>query len=142
MNLDISMPYDKQYLSVLRQLLTRSLEILPLSELVSNQVVLAVDEICSNLIAHVAAAPFERIYIHVKAEGLLLRMEIVDTSSKTLFDFKNYVPPHLQTLIRSRRKGGLGLRLVSSIMDKVEVFERDGYCVWRLEKHLATEKAS
>ncbi|GIV39682.1 MAG: hypothetical protein KatS3mg033_1482 [Thermonema sp.] len=142
MRLNLHIPYDSRYLSDLRRFVWRALRPLELSEITLNQLVLAVDEVCSNLIVHVPAAATDRIAIEIIVQDEWLTIEIVDTSGRSTFDMKEYVPPRIQALIRSRRKGGLGLRLVRSIMDKVDVFEREGCRVWRLQKALVSEKAS
>jgi serine/threonine-protein kinase RsbW len=142
MRLNLNIPYDSRYLSDLRRFVWRALHSLALSEITLNQLVLAVDEVCSNLIVHVPAASTDRIWVEIILKEDLLTIEIVDTSGRSAFDVKAYTPPRIQALIRSRRKGGLGLRLVRSIMDKVDVFEREGCRVWRLQKALVSEKAS
>ncbi|WP_038028440.1 ATP-binding protein [Thermonema rossianum] len=142
MRLNLHIPYDSRYLSDLRRFVWRALRPLELSEITLNQLVLAVDEVCSNLIIHVPAAATDRIAVEIIVQDEWLTIEIVDTSGRSTFDMKEYVPPRIQALIRSRRKGGLGLRLVRSIMDKVDVFEREGCRVWRLQKALVSEKAS
>jgi serine/threonine-protein kinase RsbW len=139
MRLNLHIPYDSRYLSDLRRFVWRALRPLELSEITLNQLVLAVDEVCSNLIIHVPAAATDRIAVEIIVQDEWLTIEIVDTSGRSTFDMKEYVPPRIQALIRSRRKGGLGLRLVRSIMD---VFEREGCRVWRLQKALVSEKAS
>ena len=51
-----------------------------------------------------------------------------------MFDINQFSTPDLDNLVNEKRKGGLGIRLVKSIMDVVEYFHRDGKSVCRLVK--------
>lgn len=54
----------------------------------------------------------------------------------TVFDINAFQEPTLENLISVKRKGGLGIRLVKSIMDSIEYQTRDGKNVCRLTKQL------
>ncbi len=100
----------------------------------SGELVLAIDEMCSNLIIHGHACNAEHLIEIVVDTDQSNRIifEIVD-DSKT-FDINRFSMPDLNELIHEKRKGGLGIRLVRSIMDEVEYFSRNGRNICRLVK--------
>jgi len=63
-----------------------------------------------------------------------LVVEITDDGNA--FDINAFREPELNNLVNEKRKGGLGIRLVKSIMDSIEYFERNGAKVCRLTKKI------
>jgi serine/threonine-protein kinase RsbW len=63
-----------------------------------------------------------------------LVFEIIDDGN--LFDINRFEEPDLGNLIHEKRKGGLGIRLVKSIMDNIEYLSHDGKNVCRLTKKI------
>jgi serine/threonine-protein kinase RsbW len=104
------------------------------SEVVLNEIVLALDEMCSNLMIHSHHCDPDHLLeltILTKEKGNII-FEIVDDG--TVFDINAFHEPTLNNLISVKRKGGLGIRLVKSIMDNIEYLNRDGRNVCRLTK--------
>ena len=66
-----------------------------------------------------------------KEKGNLV-FEIIDDG--TVFDINAFTEPTLDNLIHVKRKGGLGIRLVKSIMDSIEYETREGRNICRLRK--------
>ena len=103
-------------------------------EIQISEMVLALDEMCSNLMIHAHQcnpdALFE-LYIDVQ-KGNPIVFEIIDNG--TVFDINQFSEPDLGNLVHEKRKGGLGIRLVKSIMDKVEYDHRSGKNICRLIK--------
>ena len=99
-----------------------------------DEIVLALDEMCSNVMIHAHQCnPDHHLELSVDAsEKNQVVFEIVDRA--TLFDINNFEAPELGNLISEKRKGGLGIRLVRSIMNSIEYFERDGHVVCRMVK--------
>jgi len=108
------------------------------SDMVVNQVVLAVDEVVANFIIHANgedATQFLDLLLVLTNQQL--DIEIEDHGS-TLFLPAGKVPtPDLRAYIQQGRKGGMGMALVSRIMDRVEFFERNSHTVCHLSKVLA-----
>jgi serine/threonine-protein kinase RsbW len=71
--------------------------------------------------------------IEVPRKGKLI-FEIIDEGE--MFDINKFAEPTLDNLVHEKRKGGLGIRLVKSIMDNVEYLTRNGRFVCRLSKEL------
>jgi serine/threonine-protein kinase RsbW len=105
-----------------------------ISELVVSEVVLALDEMCSNLMIHAHHCnPDEIFELNIYVEGNKpLIFELIDDG--TIFDINQFMEPALNNIINEKRKGGLGIRLVKSIMDKVEYQKLRGRNVCRLIK--------
>ena len=101
-----------------------------------SELVLALDEMCSNLMIHSHQCnPDELFEIHIilkKGEPVIF--EIIDDGNT--FDINQFAEPDLDNLVHEKRKGGLGIRLVKSIMDKIEYQNRSGKNVCRLIKKI------
>ena len=107
-----------------------------LGEVETHKMVLAVDEICANLIIHanncdasknlnvsVDIIPSKKVVFSIRDQG-------------KSFDFESYTEPEMDKIVSSRRKGGLGLILVRRIMDHIEFTTEKNYNICRLVKKL------
>jgi serine/threonine-protein kinase RsbW len=99
-----------------------------------SELVLALDEMCSNLMIHSHHCnPDDLFELHILVENNKpLVFEIIDDG--TVFDINQFNEPAINNIIHEKRKGGLGIRLVKSIMDKIEYQNRSGRNVCRLIK--------
>lgn len=123
-------------LKLIREFVNAVLKGLSLTEVEINQLVLAVDEVCSNLIIHSQECnPNTFIEINIQENQNQLVFEIVDRNPQH-FDISTYQNPNLNKIVKERKKGGLGLLLVHSIMDKVEVKSENSRSTWRLVKRI------
>ena len=107
-------------LQTIRDFVYDKLKKYSLSDVVLNQLILAVDEICANLIIHAHQCnPHHTIElaISVKESGEIT-FEIYDQGQG--FDFPAYREPCIRDIIKKRKKGGVGLLLVKRIMDRIE----------------------
>ncbi len=120
MNYRFKTSCTKQKLKEIRDFVTAVLYKYGLSEIETNKLVLAVDEICANLIIHAHGCnPKESIelLINVK-ENEGVTFEISDRGIG--FNPGKYQEPSLNEIVKEKKKGGLGLMLVKRIMDDVE----------------------
>lgn len=123
-------------LRLIREFVNVVLQNLSLSEIEVNQLVLAVDEICSNLIIYSHDCnPDESIEIHIRKQEKDLLFEIIDKDA-SFFDIKDYKEPEIEKLVQEKRKGGMGLMLVNRIMDSVELTTENKTNTWRLLKRM------
>jgi serine/threonine-protein kinase RsbW len=99
-----------------------------------SEMVLALDEMCSNLMIHAHQCnPNDLFELHIIIQkGHPIVFEIIDDGS--VFDINQFSEPDLGNLVTEKRKGGLGIRLVKSIMDKVEYHKNSGKNICRLIK--------
>lgn len=107
-----------------------------LSDVVVNQIVLAVDEVVANFIIHANGEDEQQ---HLDLMLLLTKqafdVEITDYGD-TIFLPSPTPAPDLRAYIRQGRKGGMGMTLVNRLMDRVEFFSRDSHTVCHLTKTL------
>lgn len=90
-----------------------------LSEPEANLIVLAIDEVCTNMIVHSHQCNPEEsleVVINRKKDGFLF--EIRDKGE--LFDILQYQEPDIKQVVRENRRGSMGLILVKKIMDRIE----------------------
>ena len=105
-----------------------------LSEIEINRLVLALDEVCANLIIHKHKCSPNR-YIHLKiniVRDKKVTFEIIDNGLG--FNITSYEEPSIGDILTSRRKGGLGLMLVKRIMDDIQYEANSNTCTYRLIK--------
>ena len=119
-----------------RDFIRTSLKNHSISDLVISELVLALDEMCSNLMIHAHHCnPDDLFELHILVENNKpLVFELIDDG--TVFDINQFSEPALNNIINEKRKGGLGIRLVKSIMDKIEYQKISGRNVCRLTKSL------
>ncbi len=118
----------------IREFIRTSLQGQGVPEIEMGAIVLALDEMCSNLMIHAHHCDPDHLlelHIDIPAKGRFV-FEIIDDG--TVFDINQFSEPKLDNLIHEKRKGGLGIRLVKSIMDNVEYLQRNGKNVCRLTK--------
>ncbi|MBT1700323.1 ATP-binding protein [Fulvivirgaceae bacterium PWU4] len=104
------------------------------SDLQISEMVLALDEMCSNLMIHAHHCNPDELFelkIDVEKDHPVV-FEIIDDGSS--FDINQFSEPELGNLVHEKRKGGLGIRLVKSIMDKIEYQHASGKNICRLIK--------
>jgi serine/threonine-protein kinase RsbW len=118
----------------IREFIRTSLSGQGVPEIEMGAIILALDEMCSNLMIHAHHCNPDHLlelHIDIPTRGKFI-FEIIDDGS--VFDINQFHEPELDNLVHEKRKGGLGIRLVKSIMDSVEYMQRSGKNVCRLTK--------
>ncbi len=133
MKRSFQIPCNTRHLKDARNFLNEVLKNTGLSETDQNAIVLAVDEVCANIIIHSECDNKQNIELSVDWKGNKLIFEIIDQGIST-FDINAYDGPELDEIIQSKRKGGVGILLVKKIMDKIEMFTSNGTNICRLYK--------
>lgn len=110
----------KEKLREIRTFVSEVLTDMGMSENDAHKVILAVDEVCANLIIHSNSCDAtEKLELFVEDLGdHKVTFEIIDHGKG--FVYENYQEPNLEEIIKKRKKGGLGIMLVRNIMDEVE----------------------
>lgn len=119
----------------IREFIRNTLKPYGLNETQISELVLVVDEVSSNLMIHAHQCKPDDLFeltVEVKKDQVIF--ELVD--EKNVFDMNSFSAPSLGEIISEKRKGGLGIRLVKSIMDSIEYEQRGGHKVCRLIKNL------
>lgn len=126
---------SKEKLRDIRRFVKSTLDKQGFSEIDVSTLVLAIDEVCANLIIHGhSCAANESFDIEIDVKGSHLVFDIIDTSD--MFDINKYEEPSIEDIIKKQRKGGLGLMLVKRIMDDIEVITSTKKSICRLVKNV------
>lgn len=127
---------DRKNLKVIRAFVTETLSPVELSDILLNQIILAVDEICANLIIHSNKEDSNKfLTLAICYDEREIIFELSDNG--TAFEQANYREPNIHDNIRLRKKGGVGVALVNRIMDKVEYSTKGATNICRLHKYIS-----
>ena len=132
----ISVPGVKSNLQRIRTFIIDVLREQHLSDVELHSLVLAVDEVCANLIVHShKLSPLHEIGVEINIESNnKIVFDIINKGPG--FDIRNYPEPDLKEIIRLKKKGGVGLMLVKRIMDDIDFINKGEYNIVRLTKNL------
>jgi serine/threonine-protein kinase RsbW len=108
-----------------------------LTERAVEQVRMAVDEACANVVEHAyAGEQGHSLDVRVETEGDRIIVRILHTGRA--FDPDSYRgPARLEESVRQRRSGGFGVFLMQRLMDEVEYLTRGRVSEVRLTKRRA-----
>lgn len=131
----ITIPCSKSNLQQVRNFIIEILKAENLSDLEVHSMVLAVDEVCANIIIHSNnCTPEQTMEVVMELMGDKVVYEIIDNGVG--FDIRQYPEPDISEIIKTKRKGGVGLMLVKRIMDEIDFYNRKGKSVVKLTKFL------
>ena len=114
----LDVPSSTQNLALIREFVTRIGTQAGLDEAEVGQLELAVDEACANVIEHAYGEDTSKqVMIRAVFDQDTLRIHVIDTG-------RGFVPAdveqqNVKDLIAKRRTGGLGMRLIRTLMDEV-----------------------
>jgi len=84
-----------------------------------SKIALAVDEACTNIIRHAYRSdPTKNISVTIKGRNGTFEVAIRDSGAE--FDPAGVPSPDMQEYLTQYRRGGLGMYLMKSLMDKIE----------------------
>ena len=131
----ISVPGVKSNLQRIRTFIIDALRDLHLSDVELHSLVLAVDEVCANLIVHSTKyTPAHEIDVEINIDGNgKIVFDIINKGPG--FDIRKYPEPDIKEIIRLKKKGGVGLLLVKRIMDEIDFINKGDYNIVRLTKN-------
>ena len=118
--IELHLTSDPPLLSVMRAAVTKVCEIAGFDNMETSKIILALDEACSNVIRHA--------YKGKSGQSIVITCKIKPTRLEFILDDEGE-PADLQK-IKSRplnevRPGGLGVYLITSVMDKVKYMNND-----------------
>jgi anti-sigma regulatory factor (Ser/Thr protein kinase) len=114
----LDVPSSTQNLALIREFVTRVAAQAGLNEVEVGQLELAVDEACANVIEHAYGDDkSKQVMIRAVFDDATLRIHVIDTGQG--FDPTQVQQQDLKDLIGKRRTGGLGMRLIKTLMDEV-----------------------
>lgn len=134
MNYQYNIGCSLNNLKGIREFIRSALKDQGIPEIEMAAIILALDEMCSNLMIHAHHCNPDHLlelHIDVPEKGKLI-FEIIDDGN--VFNINQFQSDAINDLVHEKRKGGLGIRLVKSIMDNIEYLSRDGKNICRLTK--------
>ena len=141
MNYSYKVPCCKDQLQSVRNFVRNTLRNYTITDIEMHQLVLPVDEVCSNLMIHSHQCnPKHSLELRIVIdEEAGITFEIFDYGKG--FNFKQYKEPCINQIIKDKRKGGVGLLLVRRIMDQIDYdfHKKTHRNVYRLYKKLSLQ---
>ncbi len=119
---------SKTQLCEIRKFVANHLEDTNLVSKEKYQIILAIDEACANAIIHGNNCDTSRelqVELELTKEKLGIEIYDVGNYSPKEKDFNWETNDIIKESIRHKKKGGLGLKLMYHIMDKVSYYRRD-----------------
>lgn len=106
-------------LSLIRDFVSSAASEVNIAKDVTENIILAVDEACTNIIKHAYKfSPDGEIIIKIKPSKSKFEIKILDHG--ITFEPDKVPEPDLQKYYRQRRVGGLGIYLMRTLMDEVK----------------------
>ena len=115
----LTIPSSTRYLEDVREFVTTHAKEAGFSDEVVEQLKIAVDEACTNVIKHAYKGEGENVIdlaVILMQDKLIVRLRDRGVS----FSPADYVEPNLIELAKRRRSGGLGVHIMNRLMDRVE----------------------
>jgi serine/threonine-protein kinase RsbW len=114
----LQVPSSTENLAMIRDFVTSIGAQAGLSESEVGQLELAVDEACANVIEHAYNRDMTKeVSVHATVDRDSIEIDVVDTGQG--FDPSTVEQLELDKLISNRKTGGLGMRLMKTLMDEV-----------------------
>ncbi|MGB0523485.1 MAG: ATP-binding protein [Flammeovirgaceae bacterium] len=129
---------QKDNLREIRQFVSKKLQAYQLPDVDKNLIIVAIDEVCSNLMNHSHQFnPNQYIEIAIQDKSPELFICRVHDWGKP-FNIIEYQTPPIEEIIKEKKSGGMGLILVKKIMDKIELDTSQGHTIYTFYKSLAS----
>jgi serine/threonine-protein kinase RsbW len=115
----LQVPSSTENLALIREFVVSVSGQAGLAEKEIPKLELAVDEACANVIEHAYGHDVSKdVTVRVTFDEFLLRISVIDEGRG--FDPQLAPEQSLDTLVHERKSGGLGIRLIRTLMDEVE----------------------
>jgi len=129
-----------EYLSIIRDFISRAMRQIGAKERSISEVQLAVDEACTNVIMHAYSGRKGMVKLALELVGDDLIVTIRDRGKP--FDPGSVPPPDLGADLNERRIGGLGMYFMRKLMDEVSYsFDAEEGNKLTMRKHLITKNS-
>lgn len=114
----LKVPSRTEFLAVVREATRCLAEVAGFNRSAAEQIALAVDEAATNVIEHAYQGAADRVVeVRYEDRGENFEVEVIDNGAS--IDPKAMPRVDLARFVSERRKGGLGVHLMSTIMDSV-----------------------
>lgn len=128
-----NIPASTEYLIDVRDFVSSHAKKHGFTEKQVNDIRLAVDEACTNIIKH--AYKFDSTkHFGIELEFLEQTVTVIITDNGDGFDPTSYQKPNLKDQIKQKRRGGMGIYLIKNLMDEVSYKKMNKENVLRMKK--------
>ena len=115
----LKIPSITENLQMIREFVLKIAAKTGFNEETQEQIALAVDEACTNVIKHAHHHDARRLMdIQIQTDANKMKITITDKGSG--FDITKLKDPDVEKYIRESRHGGLGIYLIKTLMDEVD----------------------
>ncbi len=122
---ELTIQSSMEYLEQIRGFVSKAAETFGFEELEGYKIVLAVDEACSNIIRHgYGKSSDEKLHIVIQASDNRFTVTVND-SGKT-YDIRTHPLPDMEAYLAAKKSGGLGIKLIRSLVDEIEYEQSNG----------------
>lgn len=125
-NYTLTIPSSTSFLEDVREFISTHAEEAQFSDMTVEQLKMAVDEACTNVIEHAYAGQAEQpieIAVSIKPDRFTIRIR----DKGRTFDQQAYREPDLIEYARTRKSGGFGVHIMRKLMDEVVWKTTGGY---------------
>lgn len=128
-----TVPASTEYLIEVREFVSKHARSHGFSEKQINDIRLAVDEACTNIIKHAYQFDDSKHFaIEMNFQDQNVTVLIIDQGAG--FDPTRYHKPELKDQIKKKKRGGMGIYLIKSLMDEVTYSKVNDENVLRMKK--------
>jgi serine/threonine-protein kinase RsbW len=115
----LKIPSITENLQMIREFVLKIAAKTGFNEETQEQIALAVDEACTNVIKHAHHHDARRLMdIQIQTDANKMKITITDRGRG--FDITKLKDPDVEKYIRESRHGGLGIYLIKTLMDEVD----------------------
>jgi len=115
----LNIPSVTENLQMIREFVLKIAAKAGFNEETQEQIALAVDEACTNVIKHAHHHDARRL-INIQIQTDANKMKITITDKGSGFDITKLKDPDIEKFIKESRHGGLGIYLIKTLMDEVD----------------------
>ncbi|MCK4559063.1 MAG: ATP-binding protein [Calditrichia bacterium] len=115
----LKIPSITENLQMIREFVLKIAAKTGFNEETQEQIALAVDEACTNVIKHAHHHDARRL-MDIQIQTDANKMKITITDKGRGFDITKLKDPDIEKFIKESRHGGLGIYLIKTLMDEVD----------------------
>ncbi len=115
----LKIPSITENLQMIREFVLKIAAKAGFNEETQEQIALAVDEACTNVIKHAHHHDARRL-MDIQIQTDASKMKITITDKGRGFDITKLKDPDVEKFIKESRHGGLGIYLIKTLMDEVD----------------------
>jgi len=116
---NLKIPSITENLQMIREFVLKIAAKTGFKEETQEQIALAVDEACTNVIKHAHHHDAQRL-MDIQIQTDTNKMKIIITDKGRGFDITKLKDPDVKQFIKESRHGGLGIYLIKTLMDEVD----------------------